>query len=81
MGIDEMVDAPRLHVDQIDGEFVVQHEPGIDVSLIGEQARLRVFEEPDMYFGVLNVAALGTSGRLRALADRRRHGTQFCSEY
>ena len=33
MGFEEMVRAPRLHVEKIDGEFVLQHEPGIDTRL------------------------------------------------
>jgi hypothetical protein len=74
-----MVRAPRLHVENIEGEFVVQYEPGIDVSLVAEHFRLRAFEEPDMYFGALNVAGCDRDGGLHALADTRRHGAQFVS--
>ncbi len=79
MSFENMVRAPRLHVEQIDGEFVVQHEPGIDVSLAGEQFKLRAFQGPDMYFGALNVAGSDSTGKLHALADTRRHGAQYIS--
>jgi hypothetical protein len=77
MGFEDMVTAPRLHVERVDDEFVVQHEPGIDTSLVGDHYRLRAFQDPDMYFGALNVAGRDAGGRLHALADTRRHGAQF----
>ena len=79
MSFEDMVRAPRLHVESIADEFVVQHEPDIDVSLLAEHFRLRAFSEPDMYFGALNVAGCDRGGRLHALADTRRHGAQFVS--
>lgn len=79
MGFEDMVRAPRLHVENIDGDFVVQHEPGIDASLAGDHFKLRAFEQPDMYFGALNVAGIDARGRLHALADRRRQGAEFVS--
>jgi gamma-glutamyltranspeptidase / glutathione hydrolase len=79
MSFEDMVRAPRLHVEKIDGEFVVQHEPGIDVSLAGEHFKLRAFAGPDMYFGALNVAGSDRQGNLHALADRRRHGAEYVS--
>jgi gamma-glutamyltranspeptidase/glutathione hydrolase len=79
LSFEDMVRAPRLHVENIEGEFVVQYEPGIDVSLVAEHFRLRAFEEPDMYFGALNVAGCDRDGGLHALADTRRHGAQFVS--
>jgi gamma-glutamyltranspeptidase/glutathione hydrolase len=79
MSFEEMVRAPRLHVEWLDDRFVVQHEPGIDVSRAGEHFRLRAFDAPDMYFGALNVAGVDASGALHALADTRRHGAQFVS--
>ena len=30
MGFEDMVRAPRLHVEKIDGEFVLQHEPELE---------------------------------------------------
>ena len=75
-----MVRAPRLHVENVGGDFVVQHEPGIDVSLACEHFKLRAFREPDMYFGALNVAGGDAAGTLNALADTRRYGTQYISE-
>jgi len=77
LSFEDMVRAPRLHVEQVGGDFVVQHEPGIDVSLAGEQFRLRAFDDRDMYFGALNVAGCDARGRLHALADNRRHGAQY----
>ncbi len=79
MSFEDMVRAPRLHVEQIEGEFVLQHEAGIDASLAGEHFRLRAFDGPDMYFGALNVAGVDRDGKLHALADTRRHGAQFVS--
>ena len=80
MSFEDMVRAPRLHVERINDEFVVQHEPGLDVSLAARHFRLRAFDQPDMYFGALNVAGSDADGRLHALADTRRHGAQFVSE-
>ena len=77
MSFEDMVRAPRLHVEQVGGKFVVQHEPGIDVSLAGRHFKLRAFEEQDMYFGALNVAGCDARGNLHALADKRRHGAQY----
>jgi gamma-glutamyltranspeptidase/glutathione hydrolase len=77
MGFEEMVRAPRLHVEKIDGEFVLQHEPGIDTRLAAAHFPLRAFDGPDMYFGALNVAGVDHDGRLHALADQRRHGAEF----
>ena len=79
MSLEDMVRAPRLHVENIGGDFVVQYEPGIDVSLAGEHFKLRAFGEPDMYFGALNVAGSDETGTLNALADTRRQGTQYIS--
>jgi hypothetical protein len=68
-----------MHVENIGGDFVVQYEPGIDVSRAGEHFKLRAFREPDMYFGALNVAGSDAAGALNALADARRYGTQYVS--
>ena len=77
LGFEQMVSAPRLHVEHIDGEFVLQHEPGIDVSLVAREFRLRPFADRDMYFGALNVAGCDVNGNLHALADNRRHGAHY----
>lgn len=79
LSFEDMVSAPRLHVEQVDGEFVLQHEPGIDVSLARQHYPLRGFADRDMYFGALNVAGIDATGRLHALADSRRHGAQYIS--
>ena len=81
MSFEQTVRAPRLHVENINNEFVVQYEPGIDVSLLREQFKLRPFPEQDMYFGALNIAGSDARGNLHALADNRRHGAQFISDY
>ena len=80
MSFEDMVRAPRLHVENVDNRFVLQHEPGIDTSLAGGHFGLRAFEGPDMYFGALNVAGVDAGGRLHALADTRRHGAQFVAD-
>lgn len=79
LGFEEAVRAPRLHVEEVNGRFVVQHEPGIDVSLAGEHFALRAFDAPDMYFGALHTAGIDADGKLHALGDRRRHGAQYVS--
>ncbi len=79
MSIEDMVRAPRLHVECIEGEFVLQHEPGIDTSLAAREFRPRGFAQQDMYFGALNVAGMDAGARLHALADSRRYGNQFCT--
>lgn len=79
MSFEETVRAPRLHVENINNEFVVQFEPGIDVSLVSDHFKLRPFTEQDMYFGALNIAGSDTLGNLHALADSRRHGAQYIS--
>jgi gamma-glutamyltranspeptidase/glutathione hydrolase len=73
---EDMVRAPRLHVEWIDDAFTLQHEPGIDVSKTGREFRLRPFDGADMYFGALNVAGCEENGELHALADSRRGGAQ-----
>ena len=77
MSFEDMVRAPRMHVEKINGEFVLQHEAGIDVSLAQRHFKLRSFDGPDMYFGALNVAGRDAGGKLHALADRRRQGAEF----
>ncbi len=77
MSFENMVRAPRLHVEWIDETFTLQHEPGIDVRAARDAFRLRPFADIDMYFGALNVAGREESGELHALADSRRHGTQI----
>ena len=69
--------APRFHVENIDGVFTLQHEPGIDTSLAAGLFRLRPFMQPDMYFGALNIAGRDESGELFVSADSRRHGAEL----
>lgn len=81
MSFEQTVSAPRLHVENINNEFVVQYEPGVDVSLLRDHFKLRPFPEQDMYFGALNIAGSDAQGNLHALADYRRHGAQFISDH
>ncbi len=76
MSFEEMVRAPRLHVEWVDGVFTLQHEPGINTSAAGSEFRLRPFDDIDMYFGALHVAGREENGELHALADSRRDGSQ-----
>ncbi len=76
MSFEDMVRAPRLHVEWVDEAFTLQYEPGVDVSASGSDFRLRPFDDIDMYFGALHVAGREESGELHALADARRHGAQ-----
>ncbi len=69
--------APRFHLENIDGVFTMQHEPGIDTSLAAELFKLRPFMQPDMYFGALNIAGRDKSGKLFVSADTRRHGAEL----
>ncbi len=69
--------APRFHVENIDGVFTLQHEPGIDTDLAAALFKLRPFIQPDMYFGALNIAGRNESGELFVSADTRRHGAEL----
>ena len=77
MDTDSATRAPRFHVEYIDDTFTLQHEPGIDTALAGKVFKLRAFEQPDMYFGALNIAGRDQSGSLFVTADTRRHGAEF----
>ncbi len=73
------VNAPRLHVDYQEDQYVVQYEPGIETSALKQHFKLRAFENKDMYFGAFNIAIRDNKGRVEAVADSRRHGATFCS--
>lgn len=73
------VNAPRLHVDQQDEKYVVQYEPGVDISSLKQHFKLRPFAEKDMYFGAFNIAIRDENGRVEAVADSRRHGATYHS--
>lgn len=79
LSFEQAVRAPRLHVENIGNEFVVQYETGVDVSSLKEHFNLRPFPRQDMYFGALNIAGRDARGNLHALADGRRHGAQYVS--
>ncbi len=74
MDVEAASRAARCQVEKIKDEITLQYEPGVDVILAGELFRLRVFEQPDMYFGALNIAGCDRSGSLIACSDGRRHG-------
>jgi gamma-glutamyltranspeptidase/glutathione hydrolase len=71
--------APRFHVENIDGAFTLQYETGVDTSLARDLFRLRAFEQPDMYFGALNIAGRDETGKLFVTSDSRRHGAELVS--
>ena len=72
--------APRLHVEEVNGRFVVaararhRRQPRRRTHFA-----LRAFDAPDMYFGALHTAGIDADGKLHALGDRRRHGAQYVS--
>jgi gamma-glutamyltranspeptidase / glutathione hydrolase len=74
---DEVVDSHRFHVDKIAGEYVLQHEPGIDISKVKNNFKLRSFDTKDMYFGAVNLAGIATDGKLHSCADNRRNGADY----
>ena len=73
------VSAPRLHVDSQDDGYVIQYEPGVDLSSLKQHFKLRPFENKDMYFGALNIAIKDKNGKVEAVADSRRHGATYHS--
>lgn len=77
LDLQRAVSQPRLHVDLRNGRYVVQHEPGIDLSGLPDDLQLRPFETLDMYFGSFNVASCDAQGRVQAVADTRRHGATY----
>jgi gamma-glutamyltranspeptidase/glutathione hydrolase len=74
---EDTVRAPRLHLEPMDGELILQHEPGIDTELLSQHYKLRAFDEKNMYFGSLNLAGHDSKGNLHALGDSRRFGRQI----
>ncbi len=68
------VTAPRLHIEQAQGELRCLHEPGISTDLIPSHFTLYPFEQTDMFFGAIKVAGLDDQGELQAVADGRRQG-------
>ena len=74
MTFEEAVEAPRLHIEQLQEEIRAQCEPGIDTSLLSPQFVIRPFEDLHMYFGAMKLAGLDEDHQLRAVADSRRPG-------
>ncbi len=75
MTFEEGVNAPRLHIENLQGALRAQCEPGIDTSLLAPQFVVRPFDRPDMYFGAIKLATLDKHHRLHAVADERRPGS------
>ncbi|MEE3033381.1 MAG: gamma-glutamyltransferase [Planctomycetota bacterium] len=78
---EEAVAAPRLHVERLKDRFRVLYEPGIDGSLFGAKWELRPFEEKHMYFGAVKLTGIDSNGKLKAVADPRRHGEAIVTEF
>jgi gamma-glutamyltranspeptidase/glutathione hydrolase len=74
MPLDVAVAHPRLHVELFQGESTAAHEPGVDVSRVGDEFRPRPFGAPSMYFGGTHAAAWAPDTGLEATADPRRAG-------
>ncbi len=75
--LDEAVQAPRLHVEQADGQWRVAAEPGLDLSRLTYP--IRRFESRDMFFGGV-AAAMRSPGGVDAAADVRRTGGVFVGD-
>lgn len=80
LSFEESVLAPRLHMEPMQGELLLQYEPGIDVDLVKDKYKLSYFTKKDMYFGSVNIAGSDAKGRLHALADIRRFGNQHIDD-
>lgn len=72
--IEDAVEAPRLHVEQWHDGLRVQCEPGIDTRLIAQEMTVRPFDDKNMFFGGVHLAAYDSDGLLHAMADARRGG-------
>jgi len=73
MSLDESVSAPRLHAEVFEGEPTLAVEPGINTSRVKDLA-VRTLPANSMYFGGVQIASLGSEGRLHGAADPRRTG-------
>lgn len=75
MGLQEAIDAPRLHVRVLDGdEAVVEHEPDPAIDAAVDAAGLpgTVHAPNSMYFGGVGAALARADGELSAAGDPRR---------
>ena len=73
MSMEASIEAPRLHMEIFDGEVTAAHEPGLNVSELGELTP-RPFSSRSMYFGGVQAAAWYPDAGLVACADARRAG-------
>ena len=78
---EEAVAAPRLHVERLKDRFRVLYEPEIDGSLLGARWELRPFQEKHMYFGAVKLTGIDSNGKLKAVADPRRHGEAIVTKF
>ncbi len=74
MPLERAIVHPRFHLDRVDGNPVVAHEPGVAVE--GLSCPTRPFDELHMYFGGVQAAQRSAGGDLLAVADPRRGGGQ-----
>jgi len=72
MNLQDAVAHPRIHVEFVDGEARVAHEPGPAVESLGYPTR--PFEREDMFFGGVGAVALHPDGTMEAGVDPRRSG-------
>ena len=68
------IDAPRIHLRQVEDGFVVEHERDEAIAAAVARSGLPSHEypEPHMYFGGVGAAAVSPSGELQAAGDARR---------
>ncbi|MCH2140338.1 MAG: gamma-glutamyltransferase family protein, partial [Phycisphaerales bacterium] len=69
---EDSIRSPRFHVRTVDGEVVVDYEPGFDLA--GVEWSLHAFDAPHMYFGGVQAAACKRDGTLDGGGDPRRGG-------
>lgn len=74
VGLQEAVDAPRVHVELRDGEMVLHYEPdeSVAAAVAAEGWTAVPHGANDMYFGGVGAAQLTHDGRFLAAADPRR---------
>ena len=78
---EESVAAPRLHVEMLKDRSRVLYEPGLDGSMLGAKWELRPLDEKHMYFGAVKLTGIDSNGKLKAVADPRRHGEAIVTEF
>lgn len=73
--VEQAVRAPRLHVEKCGGlSFEAQFPEAVQQALMNDFAEARVWPQPNMFFGGVNVALCDGDGQFFAAADPRRQG-------